>query len=364
MFKKILYFIIFVIIIIIVLNILNLQNDSTDTKTKVNVEKGNPNTLRYLAEKRKFYVGSAVDSNLLRSSSKYTKILGSQLNMIATENEMKFDLIHPQKSKYNFEPADKIIEFAEKNNQVVRGHTLVWANRVPAWVQSGNYNKEQMKQILKQHIQTVVGHYKGKIYAWDVINEAITKDGKLNDSIWLRTIGPEYIQLAFQWAHEADPNALLFYNDNGMENNNKKFNALYRLLKKFKDSNVPIDGIGYQMHSWIARDIDYSNLSNQFQMLRETGLQVQITEMDIGMASPKNESYPSKAQKQAEIYSKVLDTCLKNSNCSAFVMWGITDRYTPKYKPEKPLIFDSEFKPKKSYWSLVNTLKEYNKQKK
>ncbi|RYL98454.1 endo-1,4-beta-xylanase [Sporolactobacillus sp. THM7-7] len=312
--------------------------------------------LRELAHKEGFYIGAAVNADYLDKDGLYRKTLDREVNMVTAENEMKFDVIHPEKYRYDFSKADKIVDFALKNRQKVRGHTLVWFHRIPEWLKKGRFSRDEMKLILKNHIQTVVGRYRGQVYAWDVVNEALNEDGSLRDSIWLRTIGPEYIPLAFKWAHEADPNALLFYNDYGIEGMNPKSNALYERLKQYKMNHVPIDGVGYQMHSWINRAIDFHDLKKSIDRLGGLGLQVQVTELDIGTAEPVQSSQSAKAKKQADYYAGALRTCLSSKACTAFVMWGITDKYTFRNKVEKPLIFDGTYKPKKSYWALFSTL--------
>lgn len=312
-------------------------------------------TLSTLAQKQEFYIGSAVSSDQLGKDEKYEQLLSQEVNIVTTENEMKFDLIHPEKYLYNFSSADEVVDFAKENNQKIRGHTLVWHKRVPDWLEKGNYSKDEMKEILKGHIQTVVGRYKDEVYAWDVVNEAFNEDGSLRDSIWLRTIGEEYISLSFQWAHEADPDALLFYNDYDIGEKNSKSNAIYEMFEAFKVNNVPIDGIGMQMHIKTSIDHDYNEIHQNMGRYNDLGVQVQITELDVSIEEGI-ESIDSKLKKQTEIYSKLLDTCLHSEACTAFVMWGITDKYTPRGLNEYPLIFDHDYEPKDAYWALKKIL--------
>lgn len=315
--------------------------------------------LRSLAEKQELFIGSAVNSKNLIGGTQYEKILSTEFNMVTTENDMKFSLIHPEKNTYDFSKADQIVDFAMENNQKVRGHTLVWHNQIPDWIKYGNFSEYQMRKILKDHIQTVVSRYRGKVFAWDVVNEALNEDGSLRDSIWLRTIGEDYIALAFQWAHEADPDALLFYNDYGIEGINAKSNSLYSMLKKLKNKGVPIDGVGYQMHTRISRNINPETLKKSMDRLQNIGLQTHITELDIGIAT--SGSLNTRLNKQAKMYSNILKVCLDTESCTALVMWGFTDKYTWKDKEARPLIFDANYNPKKAYWSITETLKENQK---
>jgi endo-1,4-beta-xylanase len=314
--------------------------------------------LATLAQKHNLYIGSAVNSTYLLEDAKYQQLLSKEVNMITTENEMKFDIIHPEPSQYNFSKADQIVSFGIKNNMKVRGHTLVWHHRIPPWLEQGDYTKDEMKEILKKHIQTIVKRYKGKVYAWDVVNEAYNEDGSLKDSIWLRTIGPEYIALSFQWAHDADPNALLFYNDFNIEGMNPKSDAVYGMIKYFKRKNIPISGLGYQLHTKISNSLNEWKIKENLDRVSKLNMEIQLTEVDItvGDGNEKLGSLNSMFDKQADMYSKVLKTCLETNSCTAFIMWGISDKYTARKENKYPLIFDANYQPKKAYWSLVEML--------
>src|SRR5713226_4065721 len=178
-----------------------------------------PTTLRQAAAAHNINIGAAADSPYLTDSS-YAAILGSEFSQLQAENEMKFGIIHPGVSTYDFTGGDALVSFAQAHTMVVRGHTLVWHNQVPSWVTSGNYSSSQLSTILQDHITTVMGHYAGKAYHWDVVNEAFNDDGTMRDTIWydqpgigLACMGTQYIEQVLNWAHAADPNAKLFYND-------------------------------------------------------------------------------------------------------------------------------------------------------
>jgi endo-1,4-beta-xylanase len=177
---------------------------------------------------------------------KYKELLKEQFNILATENAFKFEEIHPKRYSYSFDYADKILSFAEANGMKVRGHTLVWHYQLPSWITNANYTRKELLNILHEHIKTVVSHYKGRVYAWDVVNEAINEDGILRETIWLKNIGPEYIDLAFRWAHEADPEALLFYNDFGIESLNNKSNAVYKTIESLLKKACQYMGLGFR----------------------------------------------------------------------------------------------------------------------
>ncbi|MCL6500797.1 MAG: endo-1,4-beta-xylanase [Candidatus Pacearchaeota archaeon] len=314
--------------------------------------------MRTFAEKQGIYIGAAVDAEHLGEKN-YAEILKRQFNILATENALKFEEVHPKRNSYSFANADKIVAFAEANGMKVRGHTLVWHLQLPEWVADGNYSREEWKNILREHIKTVVGHYKGKIYAWDVVNEAINKDGSLRENVWLEKIGPEYIELAFRWAHEADPEALLFYNDYSIESLNPKSDAVYELVKGLIEKGVPIHGVGLQMHVSIDNLPNLQAVTSNIKRFNDLGLEVHITEMDVRLKLPPTQE---DLTKQAEIYRDMLKVCLSSEKCTAFVIWGLTDRYS--WIPEafngygSALIFDESYKPKPAYYSLLETLKE------
>jgi endo-1,4-beta-xylanase len=214
-----------------------------------------------------------------------------------------------------------------------------------------------MIAILKEHITTVVGRYRGQIEAWDVVNEAIGSDGKLRDSIWLETIGPDYIDMAFEWAHKADPKAKLFYNDYSNEGKNTKSDAIFKMVKGMVERGVPINGVGLQMHIDLLDPPNWKDVADNMQRLSDFGFEVHITEMDVRIQQPVTEN---QLTKQANIYYNAMQTCLNATNCKAFVMWGFTDLYSwipgsfPGYG--SALIFDEFFNPKPAYDALMQVL--------
>lgn len=315
-------------------------------------------SLRSLADDRNILVGSAVNSQLLGHDKTYSEIASEEFNIITTENEMKMGFIHPKENEYNFGPADQIVGFAKANHQKIRGHNLIWPERLPGWLQNGTYSKDEMKILMKNHIQTVVSRYKGKVYAWDVVNEAYDDNGNQVDSILLKTIGPEYIGLAFQWAHEADPNALLFYNDDDIEGFNQHSQSVYNLVRELKQNDIPIHGVGFQMHKNLSEKLNYKSISQNINRYKKLGVQVHITEMDVNIDT-NGKFVQDSLSDQAEMYSKIMKTCLNaKDTCTAFVTWGFTDQYTwlsPSHS--KPLIYDKNYNKKPAYDALFRALK-------
>jgi endo-1,4-beta-xylanase len=302
-------------------------------------------------------LGTAVSFPSLANDTAYHETLERQFNLVTPENAMKFGPLSSARGCYDFSKADAIVAFAAEHNMQVRGHALVWHNQQPDWLTGQQWTREEMIEILREHIYTVVGHYQGRIVAWDVVNEAVDEDGSLRDTIWLRTIGPEYIEMAFRWAHEADPNALLFYNDYNGEGLGPKSDGIYALVADLKERGVPIDGVGLQMHVSPECAPDSADLSANLERLAQLDLQVHITEMDVRVPDPLSQE---SLAAQAEVYSRTLETCLASQNCTAFSMWGFTDQYSwiPEFFPGwgNGLIFDSAYQPKPAYTGIMNCL--------
>ena len=297
-------------------------------------------------------------------------------NSITPENAMKMEPIHPRENKYYWKDADSIVSFAMRNKLKVRGHALCWHEQAPDWMfkdADGNeVSKEVLLQRLKDHIFTVVNRYKGKIYAWDVVNEAIDDDSTkfLRNSLWYKICGEDFIIKAFEYAHEADPNAKLFYNDYNAVRPEKR-ERIYRLLKKLVDAKVPIDGVGIQAH-WSIFEPSEADLRKAIEQYSSLGLGVQITELDMSVypwekkrrAMRPGESdklTPEMEQKQIDQYSKVFKVFREyGKNITGVTFWNLSDRYTwldtypVQGRKNYPLLFDADFKPKKAYWEVVN----------
>lgn len=315
-------------------------------------------SLRAAAFAHGILIGTAVDYDPLSQDKLYATTLSREFSILTPENAMKFAVIHPSQNVYDFSQADAIVGFAKQQGMQVRGHTLVWHNQLPQWLTNGTFTRDEMIAILKDHILKVVGHYRGQVAAWDVVNEAVDDDGSLRNSIWLKSIGPEYMDMAFTWAHEADPQAELFYNDFGNEDLGTKSNAIYALVQGMVGRGVPIHGVGFQMHLSLDSTPRWADIAANMKRLGDLGLNVHITEMDVRIqGSPTNNSLTA----QAAIYGNMLQTCVSANNCKAFVMWGFTDHdsWIPQAFPGygSALIFDDSYNPKPAYYALLDALK-------
>jgi endo-1,4-beta-xylanase len=219
-----------------------------------------PPSLRDAANASGVLVGTAVRPSLL-SEAAYSATLSREFNMVEPEDAMKWWMVRPTAERFDFAKGDEIVRFSEAHGMKVRGHCLVWDHNNPKWLAEGHFSPAQLSRLLQEHITTVMKHYSGRVFAWDVVNEALDENGTAKDSIWynqpgigLANQGTAYVEQAFRWARDADPKALLFYNENGGEGLNRKSDAIYAMLKDFKTRGVPIDGVGLQMH--ISR-LDY-----------------------------------------------------------------------------------------------------------
>lgn len=259
--------------------------------------------------------------------------------------------------------ADAIVDFAERNGQDVRGHTLLWHSQNPDWLEEGDFSDAELRAILRDHITTVVGRYAGQIQQWDVANEIFDGDGNLRteDNIWLRELGPEIIADAFRWAHEADPSAELFLNDYNVEGVNAKSDAYYELAQDLLAQGVPLHGFAAQGHLSIEYGFP-GDLEDNLARFDELGLATAITEIDVRMELPES-GQPSDAQleRQADYYRQALRACLNVDGCDSFTIWGFTDKYSwvpHTFEGEGgATIMTDDFVRKPAFFALLDTLK-------
>jgi len=294
-----------------------------------------PLSLRSAADRAGVLVGTAVRPAQL-SETAYATTLAREFNMIEPEDAMKWWVVRRSQDTYDFGPGDEVVRFALANRIKVRGHSLLWARDNPPWLTQGNFTPAQLSDLLRKHIFRVMQHYAGQVFAWDVANEALDENGEPRDSIWYNRPGigfagngTRYLEQAFRWAREADPQALLFYNEAEGEGMNRKSDAIYRMVREFKRRGVPIDGVGLQLH--IANlDLDVADLGANISRLAGLGVQVHITELDVSLPLKPDGRLVSEDDltRQARIYRDVVRTCLQTSGCTAIQTWGFTDKYS------------------------------------
>lgn len=302
--------------------------------------------------------GAAVQFQALQADQQYRRLVRDDFTLVAPENDMKIGVVEPQQGRFDFSHGDAIVAFAQANGLWVRGHTLVWGQDQPGWLVNGHFTRAQATAILKTYITTVVGHYKGQVVAWDVVNEAM--DGsQLANTFWLRAIGPDYIKLAFEWAHQADPNAELFYNDWGDDVVGAKFDAILALVSDLRSQGIPVDGVGMESHIGFGAPFQPRDVATNMRRLKAAGLDVEISEIDVQVGGLPGDT-AAKLREQADIYGQTAAICKAAGNCRSYTVWGVSDRYSwliPIVGPNQaPLLFDANYQPKPAYAAVVQAL--------
>jgi endo-1,4-beta-xylanase len=316
-------------------------------------------TLRDAAAKYNLLIGTALGRGQL-NNPRFKAATEQNFSSMTPENDLKMPAVARIQDSYNFNSVDVLVQWAEANKIKVRGHTLIWHKAVPAWILKTGWSKDQVLQFLKDYINTVVTHFKDKIYAWDVVNEPIEDDGRLRDdsSFWQKTCGIEYIEKAFTWAHEADPNAKLFINDYNIEEMNNKANALYALVKSLLAKGVPVHGVGFQCHVIEETPPNFGALLQNVKRFADLGLEVQFTELDVRIGG---EVTKDKLAHQADIYRDFFRVALANKKVTGVTTWGTSDNdswinYTNKGYGSA-LLFDAQYAPKPAFQAVLAALK-------
>ena len=317
-------------------------------------------SLRALAAARGFWIGAGdIHISPLSADAQYRDVLAREFNILTPGVAMKFSEVQPDIDRFTFDTADAIVAFARAHDMRVRGHTLVWHEALPHWLTAGQFGRDRLAAILKDHIVTEMGHFRGRVSAWDVVNEGLDGDGTLRDTIWLRALGPDYIDQAFRWARQADPDVPLFYNDFGAEGMGPKSDGLYRLVRGMLERGVPIRGVGLQMHVSLDDGPRPADIAANMRRLTALGLEIQITEMDVRIQDTPG-PLAEKLAAQASYYHDILRACLTVPRCTALLTWGFSDRdsWIPGFfgHADAPLLFDAAFAPKPAYQALARAL--------
>ena len=313
-------------------------------------------SLREVAQPIGLRVGTAVDMNALANDQTYRDTIAREFSSVTAENVMKWETLEPQQGVFNYGPADQLIAFAGEHRIAVRGHVLVWHNQNPSWVNEQAFTPDQLRDILREHVLETARHFKGKLYQWDVLNEALNEDGTLRDTIWLRSLGQGYIADVFRWARGVDRNTKLFYNDFNLEFFGPKSDAAYALVKHLLAQGVPIDGIGFQGHLGAQFGFD-TRVQENMQRFADLGLDVSVTEADVRMPLPTD---VYKLQSQAQGYHSLLEPCLLTRGCDSFTVWGYTDKYSwvPGFFNGEGAadLLDANFQPKPAFAAVQHDL--------
>lgn len=336
-----------------------------------------------------FLIGGALNpSQFTGQNVAESGIAAKHFNTITPENVMKWESIHPEPGVYDFGPADRFVEFGEANDMFIVGHTLVWHSQVPEWVfedaQGQPVSRDTLLARMRDHIHTVAGRYRGQVDGWDVVNEALNDDGTLRQSPWLRIIGEDYLAKAFEYAHEADPDAELYYNDYSLNNPAKRDGAV-RLVRSLQARGLKVTGIGMQAHYTLSEP-PLEEIEASIQAFSELG-DVMITELDVAVLprpqahwgadisqraelrdelNPFPEEFPdSMQQRLAERYAEFFDVFLTHQDdISRVTFWGVTDAaswlngWPIAGRTSYPLLFDRQNRPKPAFFAVVEEARE------
>lgn len=330
------------------------------------IASNNAQALQLLTSNKRpgFLVGAAMALSPAVADTQYSNVAFNNFGSLTTENVLKWQFIHPQPNIYDFHEADALVDIATKNKLAVHGHTLVFGEANPQWVQDlptvTSADKNHVKEVMIDHISQTVGHYKNKIISWDVVNEPLadydteTTDG-LRQHKWYEAMGQDYIATAFSAARQADPDAKLYINDFGLEEDYDRWDTLLALVAKLKSQGVPIDGVGFQAHVYESADkIDPNVLREHIRALAKIGLTARISEMDV---------YDDDGSAvQAKEYADALNVCMSEPNCVSWTTWGVSDKYDLWQDDNNVLqgghtfLWDEKFSPKESVARIRSTL--------
>ncbi len=295
-------------------------------------------------------IGAAVDAALLDDEA-YVRTLLREFNAVTPENAMKWGPVHPAEHGWDFGPADRIVDFAEAHRLRVHGHTLVWHEQLPDWLTPA-LTRRRAARVLAAHVETLVGRYRGRVAAWDVVNEAVGDGGRLRPSVFLRTLGSGYVAEAFRLAHAADPAARLYYNDYGAEGRGPKSDAVYALARRLVEQDVPIHGVGLQMHLRATHPPAPDAIRANVARLAALGLEVRISEMDVRIRRVRR---PDPLAVQARVYHDAIAACAETPGFAGVTFWGVSDAHSwidARFGEDDPLLLDADYAPKPAYFGV------------
>jgi endo-1,4-beta-xylanase len=337
------------------------------------------------AYKDKFFIGAALNpAQFTEQNSAQAALIKKQFNTITPENVMKWEKIQPEPDKFDFAPADRYVEFGEKNGMFIVGHTLIWHEQTPDWVFSDGKGRSADRDTLltrmSNHIHTVVGRYKGRVHGWDVVNEALNENGTLRQTPWLKIIGEDYLIKAFEFARAADPNVELYYNDFSLENSAKRKGAV-ALVEKLKAAGAKVDGIGTQSHLQL-RSPSLQQVEDTITAFGKLGIKVMVTELDVDVLprrsgspiaevsrretadpalNPYSNGLPASVQQElTKRYSEIFAIYAKHADkISRITLWGVNDgdswlnNWPIRGRTSYPLLFDRNNQPKPAFDAVL-----------
>lgn len=295
---------------------------------------------------------------------RYAELLGDEFNRLALENDLKWGPVHPEPETFAFERADKLIDFADRHDMAVTGHALVWHIQNPDWLVQQDWRADELADELRSHIHTVTDRYADRIDTWDVVNEAVDDNGELRETLWLEQLGEDYIGNAFRWAAD-HTDADLYYNEYGLSYNEAKQDRVCGLLEDLLARDVPVDGIGLQLHC-VGVHPAPDQIQETIQRFQEFGLEVRVTELDV--AYHVDERPDDLETTQAAYYRQTVEACL-DAGVESITLWGVTDDHSwitswrdyPDRYTQQPLLFDDDGREKQSYEAVASVLREHGR---
>jgi endo-1,4-beta-xylanase len=300
-------------------------------------------------------VGAAVPSSLL-GDSRYADVLSRHFNYLTAEYEMKWGAIEATRGQNDFSAGDAIVAFGQSRGMQIKGHALLWHNSVPGWVPS--LAADELRTAVESHIRSVADHFRGRVRAWDVVNEAIADSGAgLRDTVFRQKLGDRYIADAFRVARQADPQALLFYNDYGGEGLNQKSDRIYELAQSLRALGL-LDGVGLQMHVSASNRPSDASIAANMARLVNLGLLVNISEMDVRIRDLPG-TLASRLDAQKSVYHAVVGLCVSEPRCEGVTFWGFTDAHSwidAQFGADDPLLFDEQYGAKPAYYGVLEAL--------
>ena len=338
--------------------------------------------------KNDFLIGTAINTRQIEEKDTASdRLIKQQFNAVTPENVMKAEVIQPGWDKYNFDLADKLVAYAKKNNIKVNAHNLIWHSQLPSFMRHMQ-DADSVRKYFVNHINTVAARYDGKVYSWDVVNEALNEDGTLRNSIFLQKLGDDYVVEAFRLAQKASPHSKLYYNDYNIEQPQKRAGAI-ALIKKIQAAGVRIDGVGIQGH-WRYDKVPMKDIEESVKEFSALGIEVMFTELDLSVLpnpwdnatadvnrtatgnakmNPYTTGLPdSVAQMQAKAYADLFKLFLKyKQHVSRVTFWGVNDGqswlngWPIRGRTNYPLLFDRNFQPKPAFYSVIATAKSAGK---
>ena len=297
------------------------------------------------------YFGAALDPDDFYEPP-YRELATKELTAVTPANVMKWAFVEPMRGQFDWQRADALVAFAKANGQKIRGHTLVWYRELPSWLAGGALKPGEVRDLMVAHIALEAGRYKGAIYAWDVVNEALADDGSWRRSIWYDAMGPAYVAIALRAARAADPDAKLYINEYNVETGGPKMRALSNLVASLKRAGAPIDGVGLQSH--FAAGAAPAGLRSAMQEFAALGVDVAVTELDFRIRLPADDRELSV---QAANYASVVRACRATPRCVGVTTWGMTDAHSwiPSFFPGygAALPFDEKYRPKPAVAAII-----------